>query len=92
MQKALTPQSAPACKQLSQWQPKLHDAVCRPSVRHVSSKAVQREARQSTVSAVQRAQSPSRIPTFDRLTVPEVAPAVSLHPDAVKRRKEAEER
>ncbi|DBB02013.1 TPA: hypothetical protein ACH3X1_000596 [Trebouxia sp. C0004] len=44
------------------------------------------------VSAVQRSQSPSRAPTFGRLTVPEAASAVSSHPDAIRRRREAEAR
>lgn len=55
--------------------------------------ARRRAARSSCVSAraTQRAQSPSRGHALDRVSVPEAAP-VSLHPDAIRRRQEAEKR
>ena len=43
------------------------------------------------VSAVQRAHSPPR-PAVERLSVPDAAPAATPHPDALRRRREAEER
>ncbi len=86
----VTPQSASACKQLGQ--PLREKAVCGTSLHQ--SRSVQHKAKQRpvAVSAAQRAQSPSRAPTVGRLTVPEAAPAVSSHPDAIRRRREAEAR
>lgn len=43
------------------------------------------------MSAVQRAHSPPR-PAVERLSVPDAAPAATPHPDALRRRREAEER
>lgn len=85
-----TPQSACACKKLGQ--STRENAVCGTSLHQ--SRSVQHKANQGpvVVSAVQRAQSPSRAPTVGRLTVPEAAPAVSSHPDAIRRRREAEAR
>ena len=50
------------------------------------------KARHMSVKAVHRAQSPSRSHALDRVSVPEAASLVSAHPDAVKRRQEAEKR
>lgn len=85
-----TPQAASACKQLEQ--PTRENAICGTSLHQ--SRSVQRKAKQGlmAVSAVQRAQSPSRAPTVGRLTVPEAALAASSHPDAIRRRREAEAR
>ena len=85
-----TPQLAPACKQLGQ--PTREYEICGTSLHQT--KSVQHKVKHGpvAVSAVQRAQSPSRAPRVSRLTVPEAAPAVSSHPDAVRRRREAEAR
>lgn len=96
MQKIALPQSAPAApgKQLGQCQPEFQYAGCVLPGRHRSNTqhAAKRVHGTVAVSAVQRAHSPSRRSTFERLTIPEAAPAVSSHPDAIRRRKEAEER
>ncbi len=85
-----TLQSATACKQLGQ--PTRENAVCGTSLHQ--SRSVQHKGEQGPVamSAVQRAHSPSRAPTVGRRTVPEAATAVSSHPDAIRRRREAEAR
>ena len=94
MQNAAILQSTPACKQLSQSQLTARASAYVLPVHFVPSRNTHFEARHVPVqmSAAHRSQSPSRGRTVDRLSVPEVAPAVSSHPDAIRRRKEAEER
>lgn len=92
MQGALVLRSAPTCKQLSQ--PKAPEFAGILPSRCTPRSIPQRTGRHRPVtgSAAQRAHSPSRRPTVGRLSVPVTAPAVSSHPDAVRRRKEAEDR
>ncbi|KAL3158690.1 hypothetical protein ABBQ32_011432 [Trebouxia sp. C0010 RCD-2024] len=87
MQKVVVPQTGAACiSKPCSGQPSSCGASAAPVSRV-------RAARSNFVSvrAMQRAQSPSRRHALDRVSVPEAAP-VSLHPDAIRRRQEAEKR
>ena len=87
MQTTLAPCSV-ACKQL-QTNPV---QASRPTLACQQTAARDQSRRRSVrMSAVQRAHSPPR-PAVERLSVPDAVPAATPHPDALRRRREAEER